>query len=116
MKPKQKITAPARGVVHAETAKPAAKASAPVTAKPKPDGSAVADKVAAIVKGRAAALGIDPKKVFVGVVGAKPEAKPQTAQAPAAPAQKPADKPKPEAKPAQLRLRSPPRPLKRGAR
>ena len=79
MKTEPKHTAPA------ETAKPAAKASAPVTAKPKPDGSAVADKVAAIVKGRAAALGIDPKKVFVGVVGAKPEAKPQTAQAPAAP-------------------------------
>lgn len=100
MKPKQKITAPARGVVHAETAKPAAKASAPVTAKPKPDGSAVADKVAAIVKGRAAALGIDPKKVFVGVVGAKPD-KPAQAAKPAAPAQKPADKPKPDAKPAQ---------------
>ena len=109
MKAKQKPDTPARGVVHAETVKPAAKASAPVTAKPKPDGSAVADKVAAIVKGRAAALGIDPKKVFVGVVGAKPDKPAQTAK-PAAPAQKPADKPKPEAKPAQAAPAPAPKP------
>ena len=63
-------------------------------AKQKPDTPATkAEAVEKVIKARAAAIGIDPKKVFVGVVGAKPEAKPQTAPAPAA---KPAEKAKPD--------------------
>jgi len=89
-----KKPAATRGTVHAETGKPPVKASKPTAPATK------AETVEKVIKARAAAIGIDPKKVFVGVVGAKPD-KPAQAAKPAAPAQKPADKPKPEAKPAQ---------------
>ena len=71
-------------------------------AKQKPDTPATkAEAVEKVIKARAAAIGIDPKKVFVGVVGAKSDGKPAEKPKPAAQAPKPADKPKPEAKPAQ---------------
>jgi len=111
-----------RGTVHAETGKPPVKASKPTTAP-----ATKAETVEKVIKARAAAIGIDPKKVIVGFVGAKSDGKPAEKPKPAAPvakfsppvtkltppkmapapakpaaqAPKPADKPKPEAKPAE---------------
>ena len=99
---KAKKPAATRGTVHAETGKPPVKASKPMTAP-----ATKAETVEKVIKARAAAIGIDPKKVFVGVVGAKsdgkPAEKPKPTPAPAKPAAqapKPAEK-KPEAKPAE---------------
>jgi len=72
-----------RGTVHAETGKPPVKASKPTTAP-----ATKAETVEKVIKARAAAIGIDPKKVIVGFVGAKPAAKSDG---------KPAEKPKPAA-------------------
>ena len=82
---KAKKPAATRGTVHAETGKPPVKASKPTAPATK------AETVEKVIKARAAAIGIDPKKVFVGVVGAKPDGKP---------AEKPAEKPKPTPAPA----------------
>ena len=89
-----------RGTVHAETGKPPVKASKPTTAP-----ATKAETVEKVIKARAAAIGIDPKKVIVGFVGNPAEKpKPATAPAPAKPAAqapKPAEAKKPEAKPAE---------------
>lgn len=104
-----------RGTVHAETGKPPVKASKPTTAP-----ATKAETVEKVIKARAAAIGIDPKKVIVGFVGAKSDSKPAEKPKPAAPVakfsppvtkltppkmapapEKPAEAKKPEAKPAE---------------
>ena len=95
---KAKKPAATRGTVHAETGKPPVKVSKPTTAP-----ATKAETVEKVIKARAAAIGIDPKKVIVGFVG-NPAEKPKPATAPAKPAAqapKPAEAKKPEAKPAE---------------